>query len=757
MAPGLTAARRWPCVTGRPSTQASRSIASISTLGCRHRTPDGPRPQPRPGAATPASVPDPAPDTAPDSAPAPQKEPLPERKDPSSEHRGDGPSATSPTTSGTPSPSGSKGGPLAIPGRFDANLNLQVGSLGYRGATLSGLYFDGSLANGRLTIRDAGVHSLAGTRVRIEGVLSGLGETPSSEGVASGVASSEGAASSGGMPSFEGTVTASSDNPSGLFQVLRIEPPVAPGKLGPMRLSARTKAIRDGIAVDAKLELAGAKATVAGSVEGLAKTPAFDLRFDGRHPDLLRLAALFGAEIRKDGTHGGPVALELSAKGNPDAVSVEAEATLAKGAVRLAGRIDTPFDAPGLDVSLDLRHPDLVGLVRVFQPGYAPAGTELGGLDLMAGLKGGGDTVLIEEIEGNVGPTNVAGNGSWHTSGPRPRLKLALACGVISLNDYLAPPEAPDPAQRPRTEPGGERTSPAAAGADSVLGQAAGDGPEPSSGSRRWSAEPIDLTTLARADAEIEIRAQALVYGPFHVERPSIDATLEGRVLRIERLAGTLFDGRLNMVGGLDGRGVPAIDVDIAVKGMNVAKALFLADGFDLATGTFDFGAKLSARGRSQARSGWVTRGLCQLQDQERRRQGLRPARGQRAPETSRHLRRLHRHSGRRDERRRHQGFVARRHLCRRKGLHTDRRHETRRRCRGRRGAGGRQSASLEHRRTRRLPADRAQGGATVPRSPDRPPSRSTQTLRFRGAGSLGAGAQRHRTDSRPSSCRSRP
>ena len=552
------------------------------------------------GGATPASVPDPAPDTAPDSAPAPQKEPLPERKESPSEHRGDGPSATSPTTSGTPSPSGSKGGPLAIPGRFDANLNLQMGSLGYRGATLSGLYFDGSLVNGRLTIRDAGVRSLAGTRVRIEGVLSGLGETPSSEGVASGVASSEGAASSRGRPSFEGTVTASSDNPSGLFQVLRIEPPVAPGKLGPMRLSARMKAIRDGIAVDAKLELAGAKATVTGSVEGLAKTPAFDLRFDGRHPDLLRLAALFGAEIRKDGTHGGPVALELSAKGNPDAVSVEAEATLAKGAVRLAGRIDTPFDAPGLDVSLDLRHPDLVGLVRVFQPGYAPAGTELGGLDLMAGLKGGGDTVLIEGIEGNVGPTNVAGSGSWHTSGPRPRLKLALACGVISLNDYLAPPEAPDPAQRPRTEPGGERASPAAAGADSVLGQAAGDGPEPSSGSRRWSAEPIDLTALARADAEIEIRAQALVYGPFHVERPSIDATLDGRVLRIQRLAGTLFDGSLDLVGGLDGRGVPAIDVDIAVKGMNVAKALFLADGFDLATGTFDFGAKLSARGRSQ-------------------------------------------------------------------------------------------------------------------------------------------------------------
>ena len=536
-----------------------------------------------------------APDAAPDAAPVSRNEsPYGSKESPS--EPGDDPSATSPTMRGTPPPSESKDRPLAFPESFDANLNVRIGSLGYRKTTIKGLHFDGSLANGRLTIRDAGVRSLAGISARIEGTLSGFEEAPSSEGTPS----SGDAASSKGVPSFEGTVTASSDDLSGLFQVLRIEPPLAPGKLGPMRLSARTKAIRDGIAVDAKLELAGAKATVTGSVSDLAKTPAFDLRFDGRHPDLVRLAALFGAGIRKDGTDGSPVALKLSARGNLDAVSVEAEAALAKGTIRLAGTLDTPFDAPRLNVNLGLRHPDLVGLVRVFQPGYAPAGTDLGGLALMAGLKGGGDTVVIEGLEGNVGPTTVAGNGSWHTSGPRPRLKLALTCGVIPLNDYFAPPEPSDPAQRPRTETGGKETSPAVAGAASGLGQAEDDGSEPPADSRRWLAEPIDVTLPALADAEIEVRAETLVYKSFHVERPSIDATLNGRVLRIERLAGTVFDGSLDLAGGLDGRGVPAIDVGIAIKGMNVAKALFQADGFDVATGTLDFGARLNARGRSQ-------------------------------------------------------------------------------------------------------------------------------------------------------------
>ena len=471
--------------------------------------------------------------------------------------------------------------PLSIPRNFDADLDVRVGRLIYREAEIGDLRFDGTLVNGRLTVREASIGSLAGASARIEGVVSDVE----------------------GVPSFEGTVTAASDDPSGLFRVLRVESPIAAGKLGPMRLSARTTAVRGGVAVDARLGLAGVEATVTGSVNDLAKTPTFDLRFDGRHPDLARLAAVLGARIRKDRAGGGPVALELSARGNLETLSVEADGALAKGTVRLSGTLDAPFDAPKLDMGLDLRHPDLAGLIRALRPGYVPAAPDLGGLALTAGLKSDGDTVVIEGLSGNVGPTDLAGNGTWHTAGPRPRLKLALTCGVIRLNDYLGstrPPGSAEPARRSRAGTGGEGSLPAAAGAAPRAGPAAEDDPEPPADPQRWPADPIDTTLPALADAEIEVHAEALIYKSFRVERPILNATLDDRILRIERLAGTVFGGGFDLAGGLDGRDVPAIDVDVAIEGMNVAEALFQASAFDVAAGTLDAGMKLHARGRSQ-------------------------------------------------------------------------------------------------------------------------------------------------------------
>ena len=478
------------------------------------------------------------------------------------------------------SPSKRGDDPPSIPRNFDAELDVRVGSIVYREIEIGDLRFDGALANGRLTVREAGVGDLAGASARIAGTVSDFK----------------------GAPAFEGIVTAASDDPSGLFRVLGVGSPIAAGKLGPMRLSVRSTPVRGGISVDAELGLAGVEATVTGKVADLARTPSFDLRFDGRHPDLARLAAVLGAEIRKDGTGGGPVALGVSARGNLDALSVEADGELAKGTVRLSGTLDTPFDTPKLDVDLDLRHPDLAGLVRVFQPGYVPAAPDLGGLALVAGLESDGDTVVIEGLKGNVGPTDLAGSGSWHTAGPRPRLKLALTGGVIRLNDYLGSSRPPGPAEpaRRRAGAGGEGHSPAVAGATPGTGPAPEDDPEPPADPRRWPAEPILVTLPALADAEIEVHAQALIYESFQVDRPSLNATLDDRMLRIERLAGTVFGGGFELTGGLDGREVPTIDVGIAIEDVNVAEALFRAAAFDLAAGTLDAGMKLQARGRSQ-------------------------------------------------------------------------------------------------------------------------------------------------------------
>ncbi|WES31627.1 AsmA family protein [Varunaivibrio sulfuroxidans] len=58
---------------------------------------------------------------------------------------------------------------------FDANARAQVKELIYRGETVRNIFFDGSLVDGALTIRKAGIENVAGASAQISGTLSGFG------------------------------------------------------------------------------------------------------------------------------------------------------------------------------------------------------------------------------------------------------------------------------------------------------------------------------------------------------------------------------------------------------------------------------------------------------------------------------------------------------------------------------------------------------------------------------------------------------
>ncbi|MGZ0247425.1 MAG: hypothetical protein ACKVH1_15950, partial [Alphaproteobacteria bacterium] len=139
-------------------------------------------------------------------------------------------------------------GPLAILNDFDANLIFRVGILSYQRMAIQGVRLDGTLVRGVLTLRDASIRNLAGTSAQVKGTFSGLA----------------------GVPRFNGTVSAASDDLTGLFRIAGIEPPVTPRKLGKMRLTSRTAASETGLTIDANFQLAEVRAKIAGKVFGLA-------------------------------------------------------------------------------------------------------------------------------------------------------------------------------------------------------------------------------------------------------------------------------------------------------------------------------------------------------------------------------------------------------------------------------------------------------------------------------------------------------
>ena len=453
----------------------------------------------------------------------------------------------------------SSNGPLAVLNDFDANLAVRVGSLNYQQTAIQGMRLDGTLVNGVLTLRDASVRSLAGTSARIKGTVTGLN----------------------GVPAFKGTIAAASDDLTGLFRVAGLKSSIPPRRLGKMRLSSRTDVSDGKLKIDADLQIAEIRAKVTGSATVLPADPAFNIALDAKHPELARLANLFGDG--KPGPAVGRVGLKLRLKGDERAISISADTAVAGGSFRVSGDIATPLNVPKLNIGLELKHPNFVRFAKAFDPGFNPANRRLGALRFSAKLAGTDQNLAITDLSGNIGPTKISGTGSYAAGAVRPDIKLSLISSVIPLSDFLAAPQRASAPGRPQ---GARRP---------------GSSARPPASGQRWSSEPIDTAAFGLANATIDLRAQALLYDTFRVDQPKIIAVLQDKILDIRQISGTMFDGGFEMKGKVDGRKVPIAATTLKIVKANVGKALFQAAEFDIANGVLTFDMDLSASGRSQA------------------------------------------------------------------------------------------------------------------------------------------------------------
>lgn len=442
-------------------------------------------------------------------------------------------------------------GPLSFMEKFDANLAIRVGNVVYRETSVQGVRFDGTLLNGELTVREASLRNLAGAAARVQGKLSGFG----------------------GKPAFKGTVSAASEDPGGLLAAFDVESPVPPERLGRIRLSGEVEAAAERVSVDAQVEVAEFGGTLRGFVSGPGATPGFDLQLDGGHPELARLVALF--TDRETAIQAGGAKLKVSAKGDMDNVALDAEVGALDASFKVAGTVLKPMDAPKFDLNVDFRHPDFVRLVRNFDPAFDPANPRSGAIALTAGIGGDEESVRVDRLQGAIGAMSVSGTGSYRASEPRPELELSLQADTVALDDFL------------------ERSEEGTGAKDGSNGEPRPGGAPPA-GEGRWSRSPINLDDLGLFDGDFDFRADALVRDDLRVGKVSVAAAVKDKVLIVERLSGSMFDGSFELKGVLDARDVPAAQASIVADSMK----LDATEG--AAIGTVSLNAELATRGRSQ-------------------------------------------------------------------------------------------------------------------------------------------------------------
>lgn len=349
-------------------------------------------------------------------------------------------------------------------------------------------------------------------------------------------------------------------------------------------------------------QAAGATATVKGALSKLGDVPRMkDLSVDFRAKDLGRVLRLVGAEAPPELSKMGAVALKATGNGPLLKPALDARLSAAGATATLKGQT-LLLPTPGFDADLAVKSKDLMRLIRAAGVAYRPSGA-LGGIDLALHAKGTLDTVTLSGITGNVGPVAVKGDGVVGLAGPRPKVTLSLGTGEIPVDTFL-PAQKTAALDRPPFGIAG--LVPASMAVPKV--SANDDGPTfkriavRSGGiDPRWSRDPLDLSALKSLDADVAIKAVALIYQGYRFEDADLVAKLANGVLKAERLTGKLFGGTVDATAMVDGTGVPRINTAVKLQLLDVGHAVQAALGKGIASGKLGLDLNLDTSGGSVA------------------------------------------------------------------------------------------------------------------------------------------------------------
>ena len=461
-----------------------------------------------------------------------------------------------------PRAGGKASSPLAVLGKFDANLAVHIGTMTYQKTSIRGIAFDGILQTGALTLRNASIENVAGLSVRLNGAANALAS----------------------KPSFNGGFVAEAKDLSGIVRFAGLDLPVPPRRLGRFAARGRMSGSSDQVKFDSSIEIAGAKVNLAGTADRIDTAPQFDFSARVRHPDFARLVRLLTADFRPARKGLGALALNAKVKGDLKKLDVDTKLDLSGGKMSLSGTVSSLDSLPRFDLAFDASHNDLVRLARGLGADYRPA-ARLGGFSIGTRIKGDLSSLSLESFRAKAGPTQISGSASVHFALPRPKVLANLSADAIVVDAFLPRETA---GNHNRTASGPRAGARRAGGARSAA-------PSPKSQSNGLSPEPFDFSALTAIDAEIKLAAKAIDYRNYRVAGARATIVLKDGTLAVTEFLGRMFDGAFDMKGRLNaapGAGkAPAFEGTLAVSNARIGKALLQSGNFSIRSGILDFNA----------------------------------------------------------------------------------------------------------------------------------------------------------------------
>ena len=253
--------------------------------------------------------------------------------------------------------------------------------------------------------------------------------------------------------------------------------------------------------------------------------------------------------------------------------AVEAEIAAAPVKVAYGGTVTNaaPLSLKG---RVDLDVPSVRDLAAWAGTPIADGGSGLGPLAIRGDLEMSGPKVAFTGATLKLDEMTGTGDLRLDLGGAKPSVVAALEVDRIDLNPYLPPPAE------------------AAEEAPPAPGSPAGGG---------WSEEPIDLSALKAADADLTFRAGGITVREIKLGETRAKAVLKGGKLALDLVELALYEGTGKGRVALDASGsLPALESAFTLTGLQAAPFLADAAGFDRIEGTANMTIEATTRGRSQ-------------------------------------------------------------------------------------------------------------------------------------------------------------
>lgn len=473
--------------------------------------------------------------------------------------KGDGNPPSPPSTAAPPAAGQPVSTPLAALAplqEFDANVKLKAGLLSYHGLQAQDLAFDGSLLNGVLTVRELSAKNVAGAQARFAGTVSGFT----------------------GIPAIKANLDVRANDAGPVLKAIGLPVPATATKLGRFVLTGAADTDGKNVILDLQLAAADGKLSIKGKASEVNAAAKYDLTFDLDHPDLgWFLGGADGKGPRR------PFTLKAKVVGTPGQVGqdmdVDTALSFAGGALKVKGRAAGVPVALKYDMDVNADFPDTAAFLRALSPGLKAAG-KLGATKLSGKLQGDATTTALTGLSGHVGPTTAGGEIRASFAGPRRKYSVNLTMGDVPGEVFGAP------AARPTPSPGG---------AAAAAGKGGGGGK-----SERWSREPIDLSWMQSADADIKLQANSIRFSKYRIANAQVEAALTGNTLELRQLTGKLFDGNLDVKGKIVGGTARTLETNFSLDQFDVAQAMRALADSDRATGKASLRGNLRGVPRSE-------------------------------------------------------------------------------------------------------------------------------------------------------------